>query len=239
LQHEFNEETAMMKKNRLSQAVALAIAGATLSVAVMSDASAAATAYEFEPFDLPETGWITGVDLQALYLIDQTQSINNVGQLNARLNPSLPDTVGTVDVSGSNPNGPITGVFATTGGTPFGGFVNPFTKIDTPSNPISGNFTLPAGTDYVGLKDGTGGILVGVFSHTLNVATQVNFLMTWTDLVGNNVNQTLSNYFYGANDNVNLPGVGDPIPVPAATWLFGGALASLIGVHTRRRVVPV
>jgi len=29
-----------------------------------------------------------------------------------------------------------------------------------------------------------------------------------------------------------------PVPVPAAVWLFGGALASLIGVHRRRRVVP-
>jgi len=29
------------------------------------------------------------------------------------------------------------------------------------------------------------------------------------------------------------------VPVPAAAWLFGGALASLIGVHRRKRVVPL
>jgi len=223
-----------MKKDRLFQVIRLVIASAALSVGVVTDAVAAATAYHFAPFDLPEAGWITGVDLQALYLIDQTQAINNVGQLNATLNPSLPDTVGTVDVSGSNPNGPITGTFSNTGGAPFGGFVNPFTKTNTSSNPISGSITLPAGSDYVGLKDGTGGILVGVFRNTLLSATQLNFLMTWTDLVGNNVNQGLSNYFYGANDNVNPLAAGDPIPVPAAAWLFGGAIASLIGT-TRRK----
>jgi hypothetical protein len=29
------------------------------------------------------------------------------------------------------------------------------------------------------------------------------------------------------------------VPVPAAAWLFGAALTSLVGVHRRRRVVPL
>jgi len=59
-------------------------------------------------------------------------------------------------------------------------------------------------------------------------------------------NQVYSIYLGGAgvgrwNQNLadySLAISSAPVPVPAAAWLFGGALTGLIGVHRRRRVVP-
>ena len=209
-----------------------------LAVCLMSiswGASAATTAYQViptPPTNTPETGWITGVNLQALYWIDQTSAINSSADLNAILNPTLPNTVGTVDVSGTNPGGPVNGSFSLTGGASFGGFNNPFSKVNTTGNPTSGTITLGAGTSYLGLKDGNGGILLGIFANTLTASTSVNYLMTWTDL-GNNPNQALSNYFYGANTEVFPPAA---VPVPAAVWLFGSALIGLINVGRRKAI---
>jgi hypothetical protein len=43
---------------------------------------------------------------------------------------------------------------------------------------------------------------------------------------------------FGPHDGYKLAITTTAVPVPAAAWLFGGALAGLVGSHRRRRVVP-
>lgn len=44
---------------------------------------------------------------------------------------------------------------------------------------------------------------------------------------------------FGPHDGYILNITTAPVPLPAATWLFGSALISLVGVHRRKRVVPI
>lgn len=78
-----------------------------------------------------------------------------------------------------------------------------------------------------------GGVLTQMLS--LNKA-YTNFVFGWTNLISVEVSGN-SNFGYVAYDNINvapIDGGANAVPVPAAVWLFGSALAGLAGLGRRK-----
>ncbi len=164
------------------------------------------------------TGWKHLTDI-GLIKSDVTQNVTlNLTRLTAPSTPGLPnDNFGITVFNGMDTN---TGAYSH-----HGGWNCPTCATATPYN--ANNPFGTTGLTYL-THDGT--------------VDSVNGL-TFTAQAG----QVYSIYLGGAgvgvwNRNVSdyqLDIAASPVPVPAAAWLFGSALAGLIGVHRRRRGMPV
>lgn len=78
-----------------------------------------------------------------------------------------------------------------------------------------------------------GGILTKLLSFN---KAYTNFVFCWTNLLSVEVSGN-SNFGYVAYDNINvtsMAGGANAVPVPAAVWLFGSALAGLVGLGRRK-----
>lgn len=86
---------------------------------------------------------------------------------------------------------------------------------------------------------------VPYFAHDANLSNLSALAHTyhlsagqWTLLLGGtDANIANADGSHGKNFALTLS-AASPVPVPAAAWLFGGAIASLIGVNRRKRVLP-
>jgi hypothetical protein len=172
----------------------------------------------------PPTGWRHQTDI-GLIKSDVTQYVTlNLTRLTAPSTPGLPnDNFGITVYTGMDSGTP--GTYGGGNYSHHGGWNCP-----TCATPRPYNVNNPFGT--TGLT---------YLTHDATVDS-VNGL-TFTALAG----QIYSIYLGGAGVGRWSQNVSDyqlnittsAIPVPAAAWLFGGALASLIGVNRRKRVLPV
>jgi hypothetical protein len=122
-------------------------------------------------------------------------------------------------------------------GDDFGGNFS-FNKTD---NSIFSLDSLDAGTTWFSDEDGGIGSVVftgyqldgGILTQTLYLNYQyANYAFGWANLISVDVSSN-SNYGFVAYDNINIDGTS--VPVPAAVWLFGSALAGLVGIGKRKQ----
>jgi hypothetical protein len=113
-----------------------------------------------------------------------------------------------------------------------------FNKTD---NSVFNLDSLDSGTTWFSdLVGGIGSVVItghqldgGTLSQTLYLNYQyANYAFGWSNLISVEVSSN-SNLGYVAYDNINIDGTS--VPVPAAVWLFGSALAGLVGVGKRKQ----
>lgn len=159
------------------------------------------------------TGWKHQTDIGLISsAVDQFVTLN-LTRLTAPSTPGLTnDNFGVTIFSGMDTN---TGNYAHHGGWNTGGVPS------TSNNPF-----------------GTTGLTYMKYDSTVDSINSISFLA----LAG----QVYSIYLGGAgvgqwSQNVSdyqLNVTSSPVPVPAAAWLFGGALMSLFGANRRKKVLP-
>jgi hypothetical protein len=99
---------------------------------------------------------------------------------------------------------------------------NPFTK----NNPLGGGAGTLIYKDHDSTVDATNGITFTAIAGTV-----------YSILLGGNSGG--SNFDPHAGYSVSLTTAPTAVPIPAATWLFGGAMVSLVGAIRRKRIMPV
>ncbi|OAI15053.1 hypothetical protein A1359_10100 [Methylomonas lenta] len=159
------------------------------------------------------TGWKHQTDI-GLIKSDVNQMITiNLTRLDALSSPLAPnDNFGVTIFSGMDTK---TGSYSH-----HGGWNNP-SKPSTTSNPFG-----TTGVNYV-MRDGTVDAVNGITFEAL--AGQIYSIYLGGAGVGK-WNANVSNYQLNVSSS--------PVPVPAAAWLFGGALISLVGANRRKKVLP-
>jgi len=129
---------------------------------------------------------------------------------------------------------------------------SPFTMMNT-HNPGNDNafFTLPFMVDSA-----TGEIVTGSWMATGQATPSpwatadewVNQNMAYGDCTAGSLmgggtvcmagDYAGSSMMAGSNQSLSITAAASPVPVPAAAWLFGGALMSLFGANRRKKVLP-